>query len=490
METVCAEYFITKLCNFSLCSPSGEDEVDQQQGKMPSLKHVMNPEGRKTRDKICAQFSHPSSGRMTEWEDVSKEDQPNMEQMMVHAAPNLNTPDPIAESLNAEAGKGEPSLSRPSTFVSAYRRVFEQNRVVFGAQEVGGSGAKMPESPRLQHKAACDTPSPSWAGPKLQSCPQITNKNTPATPATPNPNKNRAQRGVTIVDSKDSIVKVGRGDKRDLVQDMVEMKPVTVRIKDATEQPTAPPRKAHFAAIEPASKAKDAKMTTPCTPIVPHFKEVQKPLDNQPSVSFKSLNEVQKPLDNQPTVTFKPLDNRINLTENRASVLDNRTPLKRHASFNDKCNLDNRQARRSIWEEKNNNLNMTTRPSDVLKTPYLLSSSNRALHHSSSQNFGNFPHIPGTSMVAKTKALFEGATEGNLNRNFAPLTKSRTFSSFPTSNMQEMSSAPLSPSVPQRSSSRKAVNCYKSMNGNINDYDTDGSSSPATQRRIPIGHFF
>ena len=68
---------------------AGEDEVDQQQGKMPSLKHVMNPEG-----------------RMTEWEDVSKEDQPNMEQMMVHAAPNLNTPDPIAESLNAEAGKG------------------------------------------------------------------------------------------------------------------------------------------------------------------------------------------------------------------------------------------------------------------------------------------------------------------------------------------------------------------------------------------------
>jgi hypothetical protein len=45
-------------------------------------------------------------GRMTEWEDVTKEDLPNAEMMAAHAAPIPNTPDPIAESLLAEAGKG------------------------------------------------------------------------------------------------------------------------------------------------------------------------------------------------------------------------------------------------------------------------------------------------------------------------------------------------------------------------------------------------
>merc|ERR1719237_1340277 len=43
---------------------------------------------------------------MTEWEDVTKEDLPNAEMMAAHAAPIPNTPDPIAESLLAEAGKG------------------------------------------------------------------------------------------------------------------------------------------------------------------------------------------------------------------------------------------------------------------------------------------------------------------------------------------------------------------------------------------------
>merc|ERR1719209_699672 len=116
---------------------AGEEEVLEHgdPNKMPNLKHVMNPEG-----------------RMTEWEDVTKEDLPNAEMMAAHAAPIPNTPDPIAESLLAEAGKGEPSLSRPSTFVSAYRRVFEQNRTVFGAQQDAGTSGKSCESPRLEQK--------------------------------------------------------------------------------------------------------------------------------------------------------------------------------------------------------------------------------------------------------------------------------------------------------------------------------------------------
>merc|ERR1719204_895222 len=61
----------------------------------------MNPEGRMTEWEDV----NPE-GRMTEWEDVTKEDLPNADLMAAHAAPIPNTPDPIAESLLAEAGKG------------------------------------------------------------------------------------------------------------------------------------------------------------------------------------------------------------------------------------------------------------------------------------------------------------------------------------------------------------------------------------------------
>merc|ERR1719334_2846344 len=70
---------------------AGEEEAEQDMdpNKMPNLKHVMNPEG-----------------RMLEWGDVTQEELPNVDLMATHAAPNLNTPDPIAESLNAGIGKG------------------------------------------------------------------------------------------------------------------------------------------------------------------------------------------------------------------------------------------------------------------------------------------------------------------------------------------------------------------------------------------------
>merc|ERR1719357_1146932 len=70
---------------------AGEEEIDlpDNHGKPPSLKHVMNPEG-----------------RTVEWGDVSQEEQANMEAMAERSAINITKPDPIAESLNAEAGKG------------------------------------------------------------------------------------------------------------------------------------------------------------------------------------------------------------------------------------------------------------------------------------------------------------------------------------------------------------------------------------------------
>ena len=397
---------------------------------------------------------------MTEWEDVTKEDLPNAEMMAAHAAPIPNTPDPIAESLLAEAGKGE--LPRPSTFVSAYRRVFEQNRTVFGiVQQDTSLRGKSCESPRLEQKGGSqDMGHKAAAGPK----PVQPTKNIPSTIASPNLNKNRvtAPKSVTIVDAKTSKDSIGRLGGKDTA--MVEMKPVTVRIKDPSE-PSASPRKGHhhnhLASPRLTAKQVDNRKTVappPLNPTVPHFIENQK-----------------QPLDNQKFAT-KALDNRVPPPSAELQVLDNGHSVRRHASFNEK--MDNRPTR-TVWE---NNLNQMTRPGDVLRTPFLLSSSSRTLNqHQSNQNVvGNFPHIPGTSMVAKTKALFEG---GGGPTNFAPLTKSRTFSSFPTNRME----GPGTPSVPARKSSRKVFEDYKSMNDCGND---STPSSPMTQRRIPMANFF
>merc|ERR1719158_2666651 len=242
-------------------------------------------------------------------------------------------------------------------------------------------------------------------------------------------------------------------------QEVIEMKPVTVRIKDA-DHPVVPPRKAHFQDEETPRKK-------------PHFIETQKPLDNRASGSCLVLNN-KNLSESSPKVYFSPLDNRA--------------PLKRHASFNEKNILDNRPA--PVWGGSSN-INLITRPTDVPKTPYLLSSSSRALHHQSNQNVRNFPHIPSTSMVSKTKALFEATSPETKNRNFVPLTKSRTFSSFPTeSSPDSRDDGPLTPSVPQRISSRKVFDTYKSMTGNINNCGVDSNYSPGPTRRIPMASFF
>ena len=166
---------------------------------------------------------------------------------------------------------------------------------------------------------------------------------------------------------------------------------------------------------------------------------------------------------------------------NPAEGLVNRrqVTVKRHKSFNnDTKPLDNRQT--LFATDFYPNLNKM-RPTDVLKTPYLL-----ATH--SSQNVGNFPQINSTSMVAKTKAMFE---EKDSNSNFVPLGKSRTFSSFPSGNDNDVVRFPLTPSVPQRNSSRKVFANYKSMNANMNHCGMEsGDSSPAMERRIPVRNFF
>merc|ERR1711892_840337 len=122
--------YLTRVQN----SGGMHDDDYQKHDAVPNLKLVMNPEG-----------------KVHEWDDLPEDQKPNYSQISVHAAPNLNLPDvadPVAESLNAGIGKGEPSLSRPNTFVSAYRRVFDQHRGVFGNQ----GNPKTPESPIIATK--------------------------------------------------------------------------------------------------------------------------------------------------------------------------------------------------------------------------------------------------------------------------------------------------------------------------------------------------
>jgi len=372
-----------------------DDDYQNRHDAVPNMKLVMNPEG-----------------KVHEWDDLPEDQRPDYQTIAQHAAPNVPLPDvadPVAESLNAGIGKGEQSsLSRPNTFVSAYRRVFDQHRGVFGTQ----GNTKTPESPKITTKHTNATS-------KEMKSKKVANKASVSTPA----NKNN--------DNKAKCETITRGTK-----DIVKM----VNNKNLETQKVTPSTPYQFRKQPESPKAPPRKQT--------HF------------------------LDNQACQPSEPFDNKKEVT------------VRRHKSFNDENRgvLDNR--RPAVVVDNYPNLN-SIKPSDVLKTPYLLPTT-------SNQNVGNFPQINSTSMVAKTKALFE---EKDNNSNFIPLGKSRTFSTFPTGNDNDVIvptlGCPLTPSVPQRNSSRKVFATYKSMNANMNHCGTEsGSNSPAMERRIPMRNFF
>merc|ERR1740128_100293 len=97
-----------------------EEESPRNHGNVPNLKLVMNP-----------------GGKVHEWNDLDPADLPDAGMVAGHALPtgnaSLDSPDiinPMVEDLNSSSGKCQ--LHRPNSFVSAYRRVFDQNRGVFG----------------------------------------------------------------------------------------------------------------------------------------------------------------------------------------------------------------------------------------------------------------------------------------------------------------------------------------------------------------------
>ena len=87
------------------------------------------------------------SGKVSMLDDLPPDQRPDFSNLAVHAAPNLKdcipeVADPVAESLNAGVGRGEKSFYRPSSFVSAYRQVFNQNRRVFGSRLIPKTSEK------------------------------------------------------------------------------------------------------------------------------------------------------------------------------------------------------------------------------------------------------------------------------------------------------------------------------------------------------------
>ena len=355
------------------------------------MKLVMNPEGKPTL--LCSVKTPDSplpsltSGKVTDWDDLAPDQRPDYSQVAAHAAPSLphslpEVADPVAESLNAGVGKGEKTFYRPSTFVSAYRQVFDQHRGVFGSQAT----LKSPETPRASKKHQ--------------------------TPAHLSHSESETKDIVTAVQSGP----FGQTTNSQIVK-------TNDNTPNTTNTPKTPPRKqAHFGGDIGRKKCKLSDDS-----------------------GLRAVN------------------------------------LKRHKSFNEeKFGAELRAEKYFIENQPTVN---SFKPSDTLKTPFLLPTRNQP------GPFNNFPQINSTSMVAKTKALFEEKDR----TDFVPLGKSRTFSSFPTASETETTqlSCPLTPSVPLRKSSRKVFETYKSMNCNINSCGIESiTASPLQERRIPMRNFF
>jgi len=101
-----------------------------------------------------------------EWADLDPRELPDPALLAGHAVPSLNSPD-VMEDLANSVGKGEQVLQRPpnnnnnmSPFVSAYRRVFDAHRGVFGSGSGGGgvSGHSPSSSPRFERRPLAAAP--------------------------------------------------------------------------------------------------------------------------------------------------------------------------------------------------------------------------------------------------------------------------------------------------------------------------------------------
>ena len=300
-------------------------------------------------------------------DDLPPDQRPDFSNLAVHAAPNLKdcipeVADPVAESLNAGVGRGEKSFYRPSSFVSAYRQVFNQNRRVFGSRLIPKTSEKQ------KHESKHDNLTTS----------------------------------------------------------------------------------AHIAHLKDSKETLKSEKQSPLVKIAP-----------SPKVTIKTPS-VPKQIVEPKVVDKRPAN------------------LKRQSSFHDSPRNSLEQQHKTKYFAETQPTIEPMKPSDILKTPYLLPTT-----HSYNQGYF-FPQITSTSMVSKTKAIFEED-----KNNFIPLGKSRTFSSFPLASSEEASlTCPSTPSVPKRKSSKSVLASYKSLGSMNNCGMESATSSPFVERRIPMRDFF
>ena len=496
-------------------------------------------------------------GKVHEWSDLDPSELPNAHLLAGHAAPSQASPDilnPVLEDMNSTMGKGETSVHRPNTFVSAYRRVFDHNRGVFGPgspkmahknNDLNGSKDLL-LSPKMDAKNLKNTNSisPTWSPKTIKSSPNIKQDTvmkffqpkvsikeentkriesalkkespvfaTPATTASPFPvAPKRANKFVQPAPGasnqlKQTFIPPYQEQTAYLTSPQLQSTSITsqkLQPVPMTSQEHQQARLMTSQKLQPASLTSQMQKTAPTT-----FQKLQ-------TAPMNSQKLQTAPMTSQKLQTGPMTTQQLQTAPITSQKLQAVTPISLPSSPSAPRRVplslqsNNNQNIVSFFENKQNNFSKneekiprpifpktvdykpeTVKPAEILKTPFLLesrpsedqelapkmSTSPKKINMATPKGQGSavvplvdggpvvpivgFPQVS-TSMVAKTKALFED--RGKENVNFVSLKKSRTFSSFPTEfggTEKVQHSFPLSPSPPKRSSSRRVIADYQ-----------------------------
>ena len=456
--------------------------------------------------------------------------------MAGHAAPSQASPDilnPVLEDMNSTMGKGETSVHRPNTFVSAYRRVFDHNRGVFGPgspkmahKNIDLNGSKdLLLSPKMDAKNLKNTTSinPTWSPKTIKSSPNIKQdtvmkffqpkvsikeentkriesapkKESPvfATPATtvspfpvapkrankfeqpaPGASNQLKQTFIPPHQEQPAYLTSPHLQSTSMTSQKLQPLPMTSQERQQARPMTSQqlqPTSLTSQKLQPASMTSQKLQTAPMT---------SQKLQTVPMNSQKLQAVTTISLPSSPSAPRRvPLSLQSNNNQNIVSFFENK---QNNFSKNEE------KIAKPLFPKTVDFTPETLKPAEILKTPFLLesrpledkelapkmSTSPKKSNMATPKGLGSavplvdggpvvpivgFPQVS-TSMVAKTKALFED--RGKENFNFVSLKKSRTFSSFPTEfggTEKVQHSFPLSPSPPKRSSSRRVIADYQ-----------------------------
>ena len=502
--------------------------------------------------------------------------------VLAYSLPSPEITNPMLEDLNASVGRGELSQHRPNSFVSAYRRVFDQNRGVFGQrsakqptvddkQSSKGSAidtkhinssaidskqnskncafdSRCIKSPQSGHKTI-KTELNNQINASLCTNTVLKGWSKPAPVLGAAPTEPKLASEAAPVDNGAALFKLNTGavsspkviatipSNRDVLKPQQEFPLAPKRKQSESSLKTTPaPNVSSAPKIGPAPKLFSAPKPYPAQSVIASLEsditDVPSPKLNSPRFPTRFIYPTPTVATATPSIAsttvatgaatpsttsmittpgiFKTIvsspKSPISSPKAPARTLNRtaespgtsrRTPLsttnqniiqffeQKQNSFpinsNNNIIINNNNKERKLTDEKYclpvfptdtmKDFNRQIQP-EIFKTSYLQKSAENKTNMAPkiTQNQTNmaaggvgaagFPQITSTSMVAKTKALFED--RGKENRQFVPLIKSRTFSSFPTEfGGSQQSNSSHTPSPPTRSSSRKVIAEYQ-----------------------------